>query len=78
MARYYFHLYNGSFTTDQVGLDLPDPAAARAHAIEECREMACVGVRVGRLNLDHHILVTNRCSQQVMKVTFREAFTLEG
>lgn len=77
MARYYFHLRNDVDTDDEEGIELPDVAAAREHAIENARMMVCESVKQGHLHLDHCIFVTDESGEQVVTVTFREAFTLE-
>ena len=78
MPRYFFHLFNNETTIDDEGHDLDDLAAARAIAIDSCRELVCESVRKGHLNLDHRIEITDDKNARVMTVTFREAFTLQG
>jgi hypothetical protein len=78
MPRFYFHLYNDIVVMDEEGADLADAAAAREHAIEECRVMVCESVKNGHLNLDHRIEVAEEGGGRVATVTFRDAFTIEG
>jgi Domain of unknown function (DUF6894) len=41
MPRYFFHMHNGSLSTDDEGLDFPDLNGARREAIRACGEMLC-------------------------------------
>ena len=78
MPRYYFHLRNDVQTNDEEGTELASLAAAREAALDNCRTMVCESVKLGHLNLDHYILVEDDAGHDVLKVTFREAFTIEG
>jgi hypothetical protein len=78
MPRYYFHLYNDVVTTDDEGVELSDLAAAREHAIEEARVMVCESVKKGHVNLEHRVTVTDETGANVLAITFREAFMLDG
>ena len=78
MPRYFFHLFNDETTIDDEGRELADVAAARAVALDSCRELVCESVKKGHLNLDHRIEITDDKNARLMTVTFREAFTLEG
>ena len=39
MPQYFFHVHNGSLSTDEEGLDFPDLNCARREAIRACGEM---------------------------------------
>jgi hypothetical protein len=78
VPRYYFHLYNDMVVKDEEGAELPDPTAARDHAVDGARAMVCESVKQGHLNLDHRIEVEDEQGAHVLTVTFREAFTIEG
>jgi hypothetical protein len=39
MARFFFHVQDGSTFLDEEGTELPDPNAARQEAIRTCGEM---------------------------------------
>ena len=78
MPRYYFHIHNDIHAEDEDGIELADPAAAREQALEGARELVCASVKLGHLNLDHYIRVTDEGGAQVLKVTFRDAFTITG
>lgn len=76
MPRYFFHLRNDAHTQDEEGKELPDLAAAREHALEAARDVVCGDIRRGYLNLDHYVEVTDESGDTVLKLTFREAFTI--
>ncbi|HEX8666914.1 MAG TPA: hypothetical protein VF727_00900 [Allosphingosinicella sp.] len=78
MPRFYFHVHNDIDAEDNEGVELPDVGAARNYAAENARALVCESVRKGHLNLDHYILVTGDTGREVLKLTFRESFTLEG
>lgn len=78
MPRFFFHLRNDVAADDEEGRELADVAAAHQHAIESAREMVCASVHEGHLNLDHYIFVTDEAGKEVTRVTFRDAFTIEG
>jgi hypothetical protein len=77
--RFYFHIYNDWVAMDEEGLELSDVSAAKLHAMEGARELACEHIRErGNVNLDHRIEVTDDQQRLVLTVTFREAFTITG
>ena len=78
MPRFYFHIRNDMVVEDEEGRELSCANAARAYAIESARGLACHSIREGHLNLDHYIEVTGEQGEPVLKLTFREAFTIEG
>ncbi len=53
MPRFFFHVREESFVPDPDGIEFPDPAAARAAAVEGVRGMICDQVRQGRLCLGY-------------------------
>ena len=77
VPHFYFHLYDDQDLLDEEGTDLPNAAAARAHAIGEAREMACDEVHHGHLNLDHRIEIEDEQGGRT-SVTFRDAIRLIG
>lgn len=79
MPRYYFHVHNHIQTEDEEGVELPDAAAARDIALDAARDLVCASIHdCGNVNLDHYILITDEAEDEVMTLTFREAFTIEG
>ena len=78
MPRYFFNIFNDETKLDAEGRELPHIDAAREEALEAARALVCESVRKGHLNLDHHIEVKDETGQEVLSVTFREAFTVEG
>jgi hypothetical protein len=77
VPRYFFHLYNDIVSIDE-GTELAGVEVAKAKAADDARDMVCASVRHGHLNLDHRIEVTDEAGELVAKVTFRDAFTIEG
>ena len=78
MPRYFFHIFNDEVSVDEEGVVLPDLAAARETAMDGCRDLVCESVRRGHLDLDHRIDVADEKGEVLLKVTFREAFTIQG
>ena len=77
MPRYYFHLRNGLDAEDEEGAELPDEAAARAHAVDCARDLAAADVSEGSLDLDHAIEVADG-SRTLFRVRYGEAVALSG
>ena len=73
MPRYFFHLHNDLETRDEVGLELPDLAAARKVAEQEARAMAAQSVVNGRVDLKHSIEVTDESGATVLLIRFGDA-----
>jgi hypothetical protein len=78
MPRYFFHVLDPGYTVDEEGRELPDLEAARALALESARDLVCVDVKNGWLNLDHSIEVRDERGDTVLIVSFREAFQVAG
>ena len=78
MPRYFFHIHNDEHVLDEEGQVFPDNAAARECALEGARDLVCMSVKNGHLNLDHYLDVADEAGQVLFSVTFREAFTIEG
>ena len=74
MARYYFNIRNDVDTDDAEGVELPDLDAAREHAMDGARDLVCADIKKGYLNLDHRIIVTDERGDEVLTLTFRQAF----
>lgn len=78
MPRYYFHVRNDIVAEDEEGTEFDSIDAAQEFAVESARDLVCHSVKQGHLNLDHYIEVADERGRQVLKVTFRDAFTIEG
>jgi hypothetical protein len=78
VPRYYFHIHNDLDAEDEEGTELPDLAAAREHALKGARDLVCHDIKQGHVNLDHHIIVANASGDELLKVSFRDAFTIAG
>ena len=78
MPRFYFHLHNDMYVEDEEGAELPDMAAAREYALESARDLASVFVKHGHINLNHFVRVTDEGGQDVIRIAFRDSFTIEG
>jgi hypothetical protein len=77
VPHYYFHLFDDLDVLDEEGLDLADDGAARIHAVEEARTMACHAVQNGHLNLGHRIEIEDEKGGRT-PVPFGSAFIVEG
>jgi len=74
MPHFYFHLSNGTGDTrDEEGLDLPDVARARAHALAAIRAIMREELGRGLIDLDGMIHIMDDSDQLVMDVGFAEA-----
>jgi hypothetical protein len=74
MPRFYFHLYNDADVSDEDGEELPNLAAARAHAISMARfEISEAAKRDGRIVLSHRIDVEDEDAAVLASVHFRDA-----
>ena len=78
MPKYFFTLYDDVITRDEEGVHLANADAAYAYALANVREMACVEVQCGRLDLDHRIEVTDASGELVLDLRFAEAVTVSG
>ena len=78
MPRFYFHVYNDVIAIDEEGLELPDLETAREQAMESARELVCEGIHKGHLNIDHRIEVEDEEHNNVLTVSYRDAFTVTG
>ena len=78
MPRFFFHLYDDLVVLDEEGMEMPDLEAASAKATEIARLLACEGVKQGNLDLDHRIDVADERGEIVLKLKFRDAFTISG
>ena len=78
MPRYYFHLHNDIDVPDDEGAELPDLAAAIAHAKFSAREvMGQILKDEGRITFHHSIDVEDEDHQVVARVMFSEAAKVE-
>lgn len=78
MPRYFFHLHNDVDATDEEGADLPDDAAARAHAIGNVREVATESIAKGHLDLAHYVEIVREDGTLLHRVRFGDAITVIG
>ena len=78
MPRYFFHIRNSKHVDDEEGRQLPDLDAAREFALEGARDLVCADIRKGWLNLDHFMEVADDTGAVLLRLTFREAFQIEG
>ena len=78
MPRFFFNIFDDAATIDEVGLDLPDVAAARETAIEEARAAIGEAVRRGRVDLSHRIEVEDEARRPVLMLPFSAAVEIEG
>lgn len=73
MRRFYFDLHNDEDLLDPQGRELNGLAEAQAEAMVEAREMICVSVAEGKIDLRHHIDVRDEDGAIVHKVRFDDA-----
>ncbi|WP_129794368.1 hypothetical protein [Sphingosinicella sp. CPCC 101087] len=79
MPRYRFHIRDDIHADDDEGRELPGLEAAREAALEGARDLVCDAIkRQGNVNLDHYIEIADDRGETLLKVTFREAFTVTG
>lgn len=79
MPRYYFHIHNGlGDVEDKEGRELADLDAAQAEAVVGARSLIASEVLEGRLDLNGFIEVTSGQGHQILRVTYREAVSVEG
>lgn len=78
MPRYFFHIRNSEHVDDAEGRELPDLEAAREHALEGARDLVCEDIRKGWLNLDHYVEVADEAGVVLLRLTFRDAFRIQG
>ena len=78
VPRFFFHVHDDIDALDEEGRELPDLAAARDAAINGVRELACEQIRKGKVDLRHRIEVADDAGRTVLKITFGDAFAIEG
>ena len=78
VPRFYFHIRNDMDVQDDEGLLLEDLEAVREVALESARGLICERVNEGHLNLDHYIEVADERGDVVLKLTYRDSFTIQG
>ena len=78
MPSYYFHLINDLDVRDDEGKELPDLAAAQAHALEQVRAIvADMAKDEGRIVLRHRIDIEDENCAVLETVWFRDALQIE-
>jgi hypothetical protein len=74
VARFYFHVCNGSgFTEDAEGQELADELAARNEAVRGLRDITAGEMMRGEMNLGSFIEVEDQNHNLVMTIEFDEA-----
>lgn len=76
MARFFFHIKNDIEVTDPEGQELDNLAAARQQAVHYARDLAAEAVRQGEVDLKHRIVVADEDGDDILTVTFAEAFAI--
>ena len=77
MARYFFHIRNDVETEDEEGTEFPDVEAARLYAVQSARSLISADIQQGHLDLGHRIIVTDELGEEVLVLTFGDAFDLK-
>jgi hypothetical protein len=78
VPRFFFNVFDDGATIDEVGVELPDVAAAREAAVEEARAVISEEVRRGRIDLSHRIEVEDEQRRPVLLLPFSAAVEIEG
>ena len=79
MARYFFHLRDGSdILLDPEGIELADIEAVRKKALEAARDTLSHDMKDGLLNLKYRIEVENAEGSVVYSLPLSEAFQVVG
>jgi hypothetical protein len=79
VPRFYFHLRNDLDVPDELGVELPDLAAAREHAAQDARfTLAQVAMDEGKINFEHCIDIEDEQGCVLDTVWFRDAVKVEG
>ncbi len=73
MPRYFFNVYNDDTTIDDEGMELSDPDAAKALALQEARVLAADTVLQGHLVAHHRIEILDEERHAIASVRFDEA-----
>jgi hypothetical protein len=77
VQRFFFHLYDDTIVGDDEGRMLAGPEAALAAALKGARALICEEVKHGRLNLAHRIEVEDETGEQVLVLSFGDAFEFD-
>ena len=78
MPRFFFHIFDEAVTIDEVGVELPDVAAARAAALEGARAILGSELAEGHLDLSHRIEVEDAQRRPVLTLPFSAAVEIAG
>jgi len=76
MARFYFNIKNDIEVRDPEGQELDNLAAARQQAVAYARDLAAEAVRQGAVDLKHRIVISDEDGDELLTVTFGEAFAI--
>ena len=71
-------MFNEVATIDEVGVELPDLAAAREAAVEEARAVLSDAAKNGRIDLSHRIEVEDESRRPVLVLPFSAAVEIDG
>ena len=77
MPRFYFHIFDDTVSMDEAGQVADDLEAARVIALDGARELVCEQVRRGYLNLENYIVLADEQGEELCRIEFREAFTVQ-
>ena len=78
MPRFFFNVFDETAKIDEVGVELPDLAAAHEAAIEEARAILADEARNGRIDLSHRIEVEDEQRRPVLLLPFSAAVEIDG
>jgi len=76
MPRFFFNIKNDIDVIDPEGQELDNLAAARQQAIAYARDLAAEAVRQGEVDLKHSIIISDEDGDELLTVTFAEAFAI--
>jgi len=77
VPRFYFHIFDDTVSMDEAGQVADDLEAARVIALDGARELVCEQVRRGYLNLENYIVLADEQGEELCRIEFREAFTVQ-
>jgi hypothetical protein len=77
VPRFYFHIFDDIVSMDECGQVADDLEAARAIALDGARELVCEQVHRGYLNLENYIVLADEQGEELCRIEFREAFTVQ-
>ncbi len=78
MPRFFFNVIDEATKIDEVGVELPDLAAAREAALEQARAILGDEAKGGHIDLSHRIEVEDEARRPVLLLPFSAAVEIEG